>query len=406
MSSFENSGGGYEPQPGGPAWGGPPPPPAGGPGRRPGRDRWRLALVLVVTAVLAAVVGGGIVAAQNGGATQTSAGGPPVAATPAPAAATTSDARTALAKVEPAVVAINTTVEGAGPFGRGGGSGAGTGIIVSASGEVVTNAHVVANASSIRVQVPGHGTVTAKVVGSDAGADLALLRLQGLSGLPVATFAATSTVHVGDPVLAVGNAEGYGGTPTVTEGIISALDRDLPSDSGASGPLRGLLQTDAAINPGNSGGALVDSAGRVVGITTAIAGGQRGTPAQNIGFAIPGDAVLKALPGLRAGRHVGAGSGSGANPTAFLGVELADTGGAGAQVAAVEAGSPADDAGLRAGDVVTSADGSNVGGPADLQAVIAKHQPGDRISLTWRPGGQGQTKTATVRLTRRPANTG
>jgi S1-C subfamily serine protease len=399
MSSFEGPGG-YEPQPGGPAWGSPPPPPAGG--RRPGRDRWRLALVLVVTAVLAALVGGGVVAAQSGSGTPAPAGGPPVAAAPAPAAATTSDARSAIAKIEPAVVAINTTLEGAGPFGRGGGSGAGTGIVVSASGEVVTNAHVVANAGSIRAQVPGHGTVTARVVGSDAGADLALLRLQGLSGLPVATFAAGSTVHVGDPVLAVGNAEGYGGAPTVTEGIISALDRDLPSDAGASGPLRGLLQTDAAINPGNSGGALVDSAGRVVGVTTAVAGGQRGTPAQNIGFAIPSDAVLKALPGLRAGRNVG--SGSTASPTAFLGVELAGTGGAGAQVGAVVPGSPADDAGLRAGDVVTGADGTGVGGPADLQAVIARHKPGDRISLTWRPGGQGQAKTATVTLARRPAN--
>jgi putative serine protease PepD len=405
MSSFESpgggSGGGYGPQPRGPAWGSPPPPPA--PGRRPGRDRWRLALALVVTAVLAAVVGGGIVA-TNGQEARAPAGGPPVAAAPAPAAATTSDARSAIAKIEPSVVAINTTVEGAGPFGRGGGSAAGTGIIVSASGEVVTNAHVVANADTIRVQVPGHGTVTAKVVGSDAGADLALLRLQGLSGLPVATFAPTSTVHVGDPVLAVGNAEGYGGTPTVTEGIVSALDRALPSDSGASGPLRGLLQTDAAINPGNSGGALVDSAGRVVGVTTAVAGGQRGTPAQNIGFAIPSDAVLKALPGLRAGRNVG--SSSSASPTAYLGVELADTGGGGAQVAAVQPGSPAAGAGLRAGDVVTSADGSDVGGPADLQAVIARHKPGDRISLTWRPGGQGQTRTATVQLARRPANAG
>jgi putative serine protease PepD len=408
MSSFDSPGGGHEgtqePYGGGPAWGGLPPPPAGGPERRPGRGRWRLALALLVTAVLAGTIGGGIVAAQGNRTTRASAGGPPVAAAPAPVAATTSDVRTALSKIEPAVVAINTTVGSDGPFGRGG-SGAGTGIVVSASGEVVTNAHVVANADSIRVQVPDHdGTVTARVVGSDAGADLALLRLEGISDLPVATFAATSTVHVGDPVLAVGNAEGYGGAPTVTEGIISALDRDLPADSDTSGRLRGLLQTDAALNPGNSGGALVDSAGRVVGVTTAIAGGQRGTQAQNIGFAIPSDTVLKALPGLRSGRKVA--PGPSASPTAFLGVELADSGGTGAQIAAVDPSSPADDAGLRAGDVVTSADGTNIDSPADLRAVIAKHRPGDRIGLTWRPGGQGQTKTATVRLGRRPAGSG
>jgi putative serine protease PepD len=402
MSSFDSpgGGGGYEPRPGEPAWGGPPPPPAGGPGRRPRRERLRLALALLVTAVLAGTIGGGIVAAQNSRDTAASAGGPPVAASPAPVAATTSDARAALAKITPSVVAVNTTIEGGGPFGRGGGSGAGTGIIVGASGEVVTNAHVVANANSVRVQVPGHGTVTARVVGSDAGADLALLRLSGVSDLPVATFAASSTVHVGDPVLAVGNAEGYGGAPTVTEGIISALDRDLPADSDASSRLRGLLQTDAALNPGNSGGALVDSAGRVVGVTTAIASGQRGTQAQSIGFAIPSDTVTKALPGLRSGRRVG--PSANATPTAFLGVELADTSGSGAQIAGVDPGSPADGAGLRAGDVVTSADGTNIGGAADLRAVIAKHKPGDRISVTWRPGGQGQTKTATVRLASRP----
>jgi putative serine protease PepD len=406
MSSFDSPGGEQpgrsEPHAGGPAWGSLPPPPAG-PGRRRGGG-WRLALALLVTAVVAGVAGGGIVAAQNNRATSASAGGPPVAATPAPIAATTGDVRTALSKIQPAVVAINTTVGSNGPFGRGG-SGAGTGIIVSASGEVVTNAHVVANADTIRVQVPGHnGTVTARVVGSDASADLALLRLQGLSDLPVATFAETSTVHVGDPVLAVGNAEGYGGAPTVTEGIVSALDRDLPADSDTSGRLRGLIQTDAALNPGNSGGALVDSAGRVVGVTTAIAGGRGGTQAQSIGFAIPSDTVLKALPGLRSGRRVA--PEPNASPTAFLGVELADAGGAGAQVAAVDPGSPADDAGLRAGDVVTNADGTKIDSPADLRAVIARHKPGDRIGLTWQPSGQGQPKTATVRLARRPASSG
>jgi S1-C subfamily serine protease len=391
-------GGGTPGAGGGPPWGGGPPAGPGGPARRPGGGRWRLALALLLTAVLAGTVGGVIVAARgDAGPTQAAV----VSAAPAPAAATTRDVRTALAKIMPAVVTI-TTVDGS-TFRGGERGGAGTGIIVAANGEVVTNAHVVEGASSIRVQIPGRsGTVTARVVGSDAGADLALLRLDGVSGLPVATFAADSTVHVGDPVLAVGNAEGYGGTPTVTEGIVSALDRNLPAGAGASGTLRGLLQTDAAINPGNSGGALVDTAGRVIGVTTAVAGGQRGTQAENIGFAIRSDTVVKALPDLRAGRNVAGGSRS--NPTAFLGVQLSDTGGTGALVGAVEPGSPAADAGLRAGDVITTADRTSIGSAADLQAVIGRHKPGDRISLSWRPGGQGQARTETVTLDRRPTS--
>jgi len=365
-------------------------------------------LVIALTAVLSAAIGGGIVAATRGHGTTLTAGPVAVSNAPVPAAQTTSDARTAIAKIEPSIVLINTTVSS----GLGGsGSGAGTGIIVTAAGEVVTNAHVVENASSIRVTVPGHGAVSATVEGSDANADLALLRLQGLSGLPAATFASTSTVNVGDPVLAVGNAEGYGGTPTVTEGIISALNRSLPADStNASGALRGLIQTDAAINPGNSGGALADSAGRVIGITTAIAAGDRGQPAQNIGFAITSDTVTSAIPALRAGRKVAPNSGSGSGSTtnrAFLGVQLQDTGGNGAQVAIVDSGTPAASAGLAAGDLITNAGGTKITSASDLQAVLAKHKPGDKVTITWQQGGQnGQTRSATVTLANRPANTG
>jgi putative serine protease PepD len=367
-----------------------------------------MALVVALTALLAGGLGGGIVAIQSHAAEQASAGGPAVsaaAAPPAPAAITTSQLRAALAKVSPSVVDITTVGGGEGGFFGGRGGGAGTGVITRPDGEVVTNAHVVAGATSIRVQIPGRsGSVAATVVGSDASNDLAVLHLQGVSGLPAATFAATSTVHVGDPVLAVGNAEGYGGAPTVTEGIISALNRDLPADQGTAA-MHGLLQTDAAINPGNSGGALVDTAGRVIGITNAIAAGSRGQPAQNIGFAIPTDTVLKALPALRAGRNVGGGQ-SNQIPTAFLGVELADSGqGGGALVAAVGPGTPAAGAGLRAGDVITAADGTTIGGAADLRSVVTRHKPGDKIKLTWRPSGQSQTRSATVTLATRPAGT-
>jgi S1-C subfamily serine protease len=385
------------------------PPDLGDRGHGGSRSRaWRMALVVALTALLAGGLGGGIVAIQSHAAEKAPAVGPAVSAAAtqsAPAAATTSQLQAALAKISPSVVNITTVGGGEGGFFGGGGRGAGTGIITRSDGEVVTNAHVVADATSIRVQIPGRsGTVAATVVGSDASVDLAVLHLQGVSDLPAATFAATSTVHVGDPVLAVGNAEGYGGAPTVTEGIISAMNRDLPADQG-SATLHGLLQTDAAINPGNSGGALVDSAGRVVGITNAIAGGSRGQPAQNIGFAIPTDTVLKALPALRAGRNLGSGQGN-QTPTAFLGVELADTGqGGGALVAAVGPGTPAAGAGLRPGDVITAADSTTIASASDLRSVIARHKPGDKIKLTWRPNGQGETRSATVTLSRRPAGT-
>jgi len=378
----------------------------GGSGGRGRRIGGLPLLVIALTAVLSAAIGGGLVAATRHTPTLT-AGPVAVSNSPVPAAQTTSDARTAISKIEPSIVLINTTVNSG--FGRTG-SGAGTGIIVTSAGEVVTNAHVVADASSIRVTVPGHGTVSATVEGSDANADLALLRLQGLSGLPAATFASTSTVNVGDPVIAIGNAEGYGNPPSVTEGIVSALNRSLPADStDASGALHGLIQTDAAINPGNSGGALVDTAGRVIGITTAIAAGDRGQAAQNIGFAITSDTVTRAIPALRAGRNV-APNNSGSNTTtnrAFLGVQLQDTNGNGAQVAIVTSGTPAASAGLAAGDVITNADGTKVTSASDLQAVLAKHKPGDRITITWQQGGQnGQTRSATVTLATRPSNTG
>ncbi len=393
-----------EPQGGPAAWtgggaGALPPPPPPSPPPTPGR-RWRLVLACALTAVVTGTAVGVVaLVGGHGRAASATAAAPVASRVAAPAQASTSAVQAALAAIGPSVVSIDTTVSGGGFGGFGGGSGAGTGIVVGASGEVVTNAHVVADASSIRVTVPGRsGSVTATVVGADSVADLAVIKLQGVSGLPAAKFAATSTVHVGDPVLAVGNAEGYGGAPTVTEGIVSALDRELPNGSST---LRGLLQTDAAINPGNSGGALVDTAGRVVGITTAVASGDRGQPAQNIGFAIPSDTVLKALPALRAGKS----NAAPATRTAYLGVGLAAAGqSGGALIGSVEPGSPAATAGLQPGDVVTAADGTKVAGPDDLRGVLARHRPGDRIVISWQRNGQ--TQSARVTLAARPATTG
>ncbi|HEY1734883.1 MAG TPA: trypsin-like peptidase domain-containing protein, partial [Acidimicrobiales bacterium] len=152
-----------------------------------------------------------------------------------------------------------------------------------------------AGAHSITVTLPGSSTThRATLVGADQADDIALLRIEGVSGLPTVTFGDSSTVQVGDPVVAIGNALGLGGSPTVTSGIISAENRQITAsrDDGGTETLGGMLQTDAAINPGSSGGPLVDSAGQVVGMNTAGAGASSdGSSAQNIGFAIPSNRI-------------------------------------------------------------------------------------------------------------------
>ncbi|HZQ27858.1 MAG TPA: trypsin-like peptidase domain-containing protein, partial [Acidimicrobiales bacterium] len=192
----------------------------------------------------------------------------PTSSTTAPAAGPapggTLDLKGILAKVEPAVIDIRVTA------GRG--LDEGTGIVITADGYALTNAHVVANGSQITVRIPGTTqSRPATLVGADSAHDIALIRITGAGGLTTATLGSSAAVQVGDDVVAIGNALGLGGDPTVTRGIVSALNRTL-------GNLNGLIQTDAAINPGNSGGPLVNSAGQVVGINTAVAG-----DAQNIG---------------------------------------------------------------------------------------------------------------------------
>ncbi|MBA3654129.1 MAG: trypsin-like peptidase domain-containing protein [Actinobacteria bacterium] len=196
---------------------------------------------------------------------------------PSPVASTAGggiDVRAVLRRVEPAVVSISSSI--AGRFGRG--TAAGTGMIISPGGHVLTNAHVVADAQRIEVDIPNQGTHTAQVVGVDANQDVAVIKIDDVSGLPTVTLGDLGALQVGDPVVAVGNALALTGSPTVTTGIVSALDRTITSGRTS---MAHLIQTDAAINPGNSGGPLLDSGGRVVGMNTAAAG-----DAQNIGFAI------------------------------------------------------------------------------------------------------------------------
>jgi putative serine protease PepD len=312
------------------------------------------------------------------------------------------DIQSILARVEPAVVNINT--QGGG--GRLSGSGAGTGMVISGNGQVLTNAHVVSGATSVNVTFAGQSqTHPATVTSADPSADVALVQIQGVSGLPTVTLGDSGGVQVGDSVLAIGNALDLGNQPTVTEGIISALNRTLNS-GGES--LSGLLQTDAAISPGNSGGPLVNSAGQVIGMNTAVLTGSSQEPAQNIGFSIPINQAKTKISQLKPGQGVTNGGATAPNG-AFLGVGVANAsgstpgtpGGPGALVEQVVPGSPASQIGLQAGDVIVTLDNKPVANASDLASAIGSHHPGDHVQLAWTRNGARQSATAT--LTKSPA---
>ena len=202
-------------------------------------------------------------------------------------------------KVSPAIVEV-TANDGDGQGDEG------TGMIITSSGEVLTNNHVVDGAQSVTVALNGSTKqLSATVVGADPDKDVALLQIQGQSGLPTVTFGDSSQVQVGDQVVAIGNALALGDSSSVTSGIVSALDRTITagdSDGSSTETLNGLIQTDAAINPGNSGGALLNAEGEVIGMNTAAAGSTPdGTSAEDIGFAIPSSELESLISGLRNG---------------------------------------------------------------------------------------------------------
>ena len=354
-----------------------PPPTAASPGR------WRKgAAALAVVAVAAAT--GGIA----GRVTAPDADPPPAATgTGTGTLADTNDIHEVLARISPAVVSIRTQAYRAGRFFPSG--GAGSGWLISADGEVLTNAHVVDGATSIQVAVNGEDeTRTADLVGVDEELDLALVKIRDASGLPTATLGSSADLQVGDSVVAIGNALDLGATPSVTEGIVSALNRTIEAPGET---LTGLIQTDAAINPGNSGGPLVDAQGRVVGMNTAVAG-----DAQNIGFAIPIDAIKARIASLREQSGSRAPSAPAAGG-AFLGVSVADAPTRdGAVVQQVVAGSPADRAGLETGDVIVELDGDEVSSSSDVVRIVRSHDEGDRVTVAYERDGDRRTAEVTL----------
>ena len=361
----------------GPPLAGSTPPPATGSGAplSPPRDRSRAlrarsAAALVAVALLGGAAGSALTLAVDDDPTPSAA---VVAGTTVGRSVVldgeTLDVAGVVAKAEPAVVSIQADVS----VGFRSATGAGTGVILTADGEVLTNAHVVDGASTVRVTLAGESRArTADVIGTDPAADLALLRIPGASGLPTADLGSSADVAVGDDVVAIGNALALRGGPTVTRGIVSALDRSLDTDSGT---ITGLIQTDASISSGNSGGPLVNAKGQVIGINTAVASSGRGSAAENIGFAIAIDKALPVVEQLRGNAS--------ATTVGYLGVSTADPddGSRGATVMSVEAGSPAAAAGLRTGDLLTHVDGKAVDGAAALSSAVKSHQPGDTITL-------------------------
>jgi S1-C subfamily serine protease len=305
------------------------------------------------------------------------------------------DVQSVLSKVEPGVVNVRTQGFSQNEFFQPlPQQGAGTGMIITPDGDVLTNAHVVANATSIKVTLADNNqTHDATVVGRDPSADVAVIKIQGVSNLPTVKLGRSSSARVGDDVVAIGNALALPGGPTVTSGIVSALDRTIDTQDGR---LEHLIQTDAAINPGNSGGPLANAAGEIIGMNTAVAG-----QAQNIGFAIAMDTVKPIADGLKAGKSV---------PTAgipFLGVAtvtVTDTvrqrlgldASKGAVVTQVTPGTAADTAGLQLGDVSTKLGNDNIATSDDLSAAVRKHKPGDKVALTYQRGKASNTVTVTL----------
>jgi S1-C subfamily serine protease len=283
---------------------------SGGRPRRIRRRSRRVGALVAIAALIGGGVGGGIASALGGSGAADNV--IHVASTTNLASQATNNVASIVSKVDPAIVSVTSQVvvdEPSDGFGFGGYEEQetleGTGMIVTSSGEVVTNNHVIEDASSISVTLDGSSkSYPAKLVGADPTADVALLQIEGVGGLPTVTFGNSSQVAVGDSVVAIGNALALGSSPTVTTGIISAEDRTITAedDSGNTETLHGLFQTDAAINPGNSGGPLLDSAGDVIGMNTAAAGDDSdGTSSEDIGFSIPSNEIVALLPSLERG---------------------------------------------------------------------------------------------------------
>ena len=375
-------------------------------------------LAAVVAFLVGAIVAGGVArSAVSAGAPARPAVNRLARASSAPAMASLVNFADVVERLNPAVVNIDTTTRGTGTRRRRGGArpsdpsdqfdgpfdfgtpreresprrGAGSGFIIDADGSILTNHHVVDRAERITVKLSDGRTLRARLIGSDPDTDIALIKVEGQGGLPVAPLGDSSTLRMGEWVCAIGNPLGY--EHTVTVGVVSFLGRKLFDMS-----LDNYIQTDAAINFGNSGGPLINSRGEVIGINAAIS-----SRASSIGFAVPINGASSVLPQLRARGRVSRG---------YMGVGLRDvdadlerslklTVDHGALVQDITAGSPADRAGMRPYDVITSLDDRTIANDDQLIREIAARAPGSAARL--RVIRDGHDQTLVVKLSERPA---
>jgi len=352
---------------------------------------------------------------ENGSGGGTSGGGTEGSGGP-------SDVSSIAAGVDPGLVDVNST------FGYQSAKGAGTGIVLTSDGEILTNNHVIDGATAVSVTDIGNGkTYTATVVGYSAAQDIAVLQLQNASGLTTAKIGDSAQAGVGEAVVAIGNAGGVGGTPSSAGGSITALDQSISAADqldGSTEQLSGLIQVNADVQEGDSGGSLVNASGQVIGIDTATSSQFSLQATGGQGYAIPINQAVSVADQIKAGQgsstvHVGAtaflgvlitpsisqgntGSGFGGSGSGSSGGSSSGNGGlggsvAGADVSGVLSSGAAQSAGLTDGDVITSLNGQTVGSSADLTTIVAGLKPGDNVGIIWvDPTGQQHSGTVVL----------
>ncbi|HXC78148.1 MAG TPA: trypsin-like peptidase domain-containing protein [Candidatus Acidoferrum sp.] len=375
-------------------WVPPPPPPPTPPHSDPHIGRW-----IIVAFLVAALAAGGSGIGVGWGLAN--AFRQPAAAVQSPisiASPTTApnngsnngnvDGNAIAALVTPAIVDINTVTTS--------GQAAGTGQILTSDGEVLTNNHVVDGSTSITVVIAGRsGNFHAHVIGVAPASDVALIQIEGVTGLPTITLGSSSSVNVGDSVVAIGNAGGVGGAPSVTTGNVTALDQSITASEGGnnSEQLSGMIQSNAPIQPGDSGGAIVNSSGQVVGMITAgdVQGFRSQTSTTN--YSIPSDTAISLVNRIRSGA---AASDIVYGQVGFMGVSVRDINAGGAQVVTVQPGSPADSAGISPGAIISKVGGTAITSSATLGTAIRSHKAGDRVSVTWTDSNGTHTTTMTL----------